>query len=41
MSRWVELISTNPAKLMGLWPRKGQIAVGSDTDIIVFDPAKQ
>ena len=39
--RWVELISTNPAKLMGLWPRKGQIAEGSDADIVVFDPAKR
>jgi dihydropyrimidinase len=40
-SRWVELVSTNPAKLMGLWPRKGEIAVGSDADIVVFDPHKE
>ncbi len=39
-NRWVELISTNPAKIMGLWPRKGQIAEGSDADIVVFDPNK-
>lgn len=38
-SRWVELISTNPAKLTGLWPRKGRIAAGADADIVVFDPA--
>jgi dihydropyrimidinase len=40
-SRWVELISTNPAKIMGLWPRKGQLAEGADADIVVFDPAKK
>jgi dihydropyrimidinase len=40
-SRWVELISTNPAKLMGLWPRKGRIAAGADADIVVFDPARR
>jgi dihydropyrimidinase len=40
VSRWVELISTNPAKLMGMWPQKGQIAEGSDADIVVFDPSK-
>jgi dihydropyrimidinase len=41
VNRWVELISTNPAKLMGLWPNKGQIAVGSDADIVVFDPNRE
>ncbi|MEA2605552.1 MAG: dihydropyrimidinase [Chloroflexota bacterium] len=37
--RWVEIVSTAPAKLFGMFPSKGTIAVGSDADIVVYDPA--
>jgi len=38
VNRFVELVATAPAKLFGLWPRKGTIASGTDADIVVFDP---
>jgi dihydropyrimidinase len=38
LSRWVEVASTTPARMFGLYPRKGTIQPGSDADIVIYDP---
>jgi dihydropyrimidinase len=39
--RWVELISTAPARLFGMYPQKGSVAVGSDADLVIYDPNRK
>jgi dihydropyrimidinase len=39
--RFVEIVSTNPAKMFGLWPKKGTVAVGSDGDLVLWDTERK
>jgi dihydropyrimidinase len=39
--RWVEIISTAPAKLFGMYPRKGSVTVGADADLVIYDPNRR
>lgn len=41
LADFVELCCTTPAQLYGLFPRKGQIAVGADADVVAWDPQRQ
>ena len=41
VNRWIELTSTAPAKLFGMYPDKGTIEIGTDADIVIWDPNKE
>jgi dihydropyrimidinase len=41
LNKFVELTSTNPAKIYGMFPQKGTIAVNTDADIVIFDPEER
>lgn len=41
LKRFVQLVSTNPARIMGLAPQKGSIEIGADADLMIFDPTEE
>jgi len=41
LNEFVQVVSTNPAKIMGMYPEKGTLQVGTDADIVIFHPKKQ
>ena len=41
LPRLVQVLCENPAKIFGLWPRKGSLAPGADADVVLWDPAKK
>jgi dihydropyrimidinase len=41
LSRWVEVTSTSPARMFGLYPQKGSLQPGADADLVIYDPSVQ
>ena len=39
LPRFVQLFCENPAKIFGIWPKKGALQVGSDADVVLWDPS--